>query len=247
MIFGTLTFGARKMTEKQASSKRLLNVVGPDFDLALLKTLQPGDHVMVELNGSRLFSSNPIASEYIWTVLDINSDSITIEHPRLKDDKVILEYRHLVSQPDSTGPAVFMIQGDAFRLPEVFIVLQMISHKSDAAGMKRAKYRWAVNKKDYEEIYDDPILRRHTLEAWAKYFETFSELGWVNKSYKRFALRANIKTDTIRAFINRAWEELDKLTVDDFCNIGREMEVLPTRMILANEIQHDFRTTYSGA
>jgi len=228
-------------TEKSVrGTRKVFTIAGPDFDLPLVKTLQVGDRVMVELNGFRLFSSNPIAAENEWIVLANDDEAITIEHPRL-EDKVILPYKSLVSN----DPAVFLIQGDPFHLQDVYVVIQMIAHRADIEMMRKARYRWWINVQDYVDVFKDPILRRHTLEAWAKYFkQTFTETGWGNTSFRRFAIRANIKTDTIRAFCNEAWETLNKLTQEQFCNIGREFELLPTRMILSNEIQHDAETVF---
>ncbi len=221
--------------------RHCLNVMGPDYDLPLLKTLQSGDKVLVEMNGFRLFSSNPIAAESSWNVVSVSDDAITIEHERL-EEKVEIRFDQIVSKGE--GPAVFRINGDVFQLPSIFVVLQMISHRSDIEGMRQAKYRWWINLEDYTDVFRDPILRRAVLEAWGKYFkESFTELGWGNKSFKRFALRANIKTDTIRAFVNGAWEMLDSLTVEQFCDIAREIEILPTRLSLSSEIQHDYNTS----
>lgn len=210
-----------------------VHVVGPDIDRGLLQSLHVGDYILAEINGKRLFEENPIASEHPWEITDTDGDSITIAHPAGHQQK--LEFNNLAQGPKD-GPAVFLLRSDNPSLPHIYVILQLISHKSDLAGLHKSKYRW-FNKSQYEELFSDPIIKRGLLEKWCLFFGTFSEKGWGHKSFKRFALRAGITTDTIRAFRNNSWEEINVLSNDTLLSIAAELELLP---ILLQLSQMDF-------
>ncbi len=224
-------------TQVPHSEKQYVNIAGPDVERSLLGSLQVGDHLLIEMNGKRLYSDNPIAAAYAWTIIEMTEAVIIVEHPR--GDRMILPMANL-AKGDSESPAVFVLTTNNPQCPVIYVILQLISHKSDTEGMRKSKYKWWFQEEDYKELFEDPILKRGLMEKWGEFFKTFQDHGWGNKSVKRFALRANIRTDTIRAFIHGAWEEINDLPVDSLLSIAREIEWLPTRIALSGHIQHDF-------
>jgi hypothetical protein len=217
-----------------------VHVVGPDLDKSMLSSLHVGDQILVEINGQRLFTDIPIAAEQPWEVTETSDECIKIYHPSSANTQV-LHFADII--PSSEGPAVFLLRGTLPNLPVIYVILQLISHKSDRKGLHANKYRWQFNAEAYSELFSDPIIKRGLLEKWCGFFKTFNERGWGYKSYKRFALRAGIKTDTIRAFISSYWEEIEMLPDEVLLDIARQLELLPTFLELSNEIQHDFNRT----
>ncbi len=208
-------------TQIAHSEKQYVNIAGPDIERSLLGSLHAGDKILIEMNGRRLYSDNPIAAAFPWTIAEVTEDSLIVEHPR--GDRITLLMADLV-EGDSESPAVFLLKTNNPQCPVVYVILQMISHKSDTEGMRRSKYKWWFEEEGYIEMFDDPIMKRGIMEKWGELFRTFSERGWGDKSFKRFALRANIRTDTL-------------------LSIAREIEWLPTRLALSGHIQHDFSRT----
>jgi hypothetical protein len=69
---------------KQDRSKRY-HIVGPDIDLDMLRVLTPGDKVLTEMNGARLFSTSnvpAIADDHPWTVV-ANEPGTSLHCPTL--------------------------------------------------------------------------------------------------------------------------------------------------------------------
>ncbi len=225
-----------------AASCPFVHVVGPDVDRGLLNSLHIGDHILVEINGQRVFTDNPIAAEQPWEVTETTDDSITISHPSGHAQRLLFS-EILPSRDANNAPAVFCLKGTLPEVPVAYVILQLISHKSDLAGLHKSHYRWWFHPEIYTENFLDPIIKRGLLEQWSTFFKTFTERGWGYKSYKRFALRAGIKTNTIRAFINESWEEIDALPIEVLMNMARQLELLPTFLELSRPIPHDFCRT----
>ncbi len=162
---------------------------------------------------------------------EVTDDSIVVSHP--SGHRQQLEFSKIVAGPKN-GPAVFMIESGTL----LYIILQFISYKTNRSGLSRYSQRF--DRSAYNELFSDQIIKRGLMEQWCKFFKTFSERGWGYKSLKRFALRAGIKTDTIRAFRNEAWEEIDALPDDVLMAMAKQVELLPTFLDLSCLIQHDF-------
>lgn len=219
-----------------SASIQPLSVAGPDLDRDLVGSLIVGDKVLVEMNGQRLFTNNPIAAE-AWEVVEASDYSLTIEHPN--GFRQVLPIDTILAGAID-GSSVFLLQSDNPLCPYIYVILQLIAYKTDIEGLRNSNYVWWFKKDNYTELFADPIIKRGIMEAWGDKFRTFQEKGWGDTSFKRFALRANIKTDVIRSFINEAWEEIDALSLESLLGIAREFEWLPTRIQLNSLIQHDF-------
>ena len=217
------------------TAPQFVHVVGPDVQRNDLRSLVQGDFVLAELNGRRLFSDIPIASAQAWEVVDNTDDTLVIAHP--EGETFSLPYSSLLPTSNNS-PAVFHLKRNNPECPQIYVILQLISHKSTVSDLR--KYRWFFNEREYRDnIFNDPIMRRGLLEQWCEFFKTFSEKGWGHKSILRFALRAGVSTKIIRAFRSESWDQIYNVSMDTLLDMAREINLLPSLLELSGDIQFD--------
>jgi hypothetical protein len=226
---------------------RAFHVVGPDIDVDMLRTLTDGDQVLAEINGARLFSNAPVksvASDHPWTVVSHEpGDKLVLSNPLCAND-LTLDYSALLTTT-ATQPAVFMQTRDDGLPGPLFVILQMIAYRAVETDL--IELVEPFDKIALLDLFDDERLKLGLLEEWCQVLATFPENGWRHKSFKRFANRAGVSRDVIKAFREHDWQTLLGLSDDTLVRIGEELHVLPVMMEKNNQrrgwIQHDFSRT----
>jgi hypothetical protein len=221
------------MSNATASSPmNYVHVVGADVDRELLSSLVPGDHLLVELNGHRVFTESAISSPEPWRVVSNDAKIISVAHPA-SDEILELPYDSLIKPQNKSPdePAVFLLKREGRDVKTVWVVLQLISHKSTPGQLE--KLTGTFNPDEYKMIFEDATLKRGMLEAWCNALGTFSEKGWGYRSVKRFALRSSTSIATIKAFRSEAWDKIKSFDDETLLNIAREMELVTTLIRLS--------------
>jgi hypothetical protein len=211
----------------ESASARAVAVAGPDIDQSLLRTLEQGDKVTMEVNGVRIYNGNrcPIVSVEPWEVVSNDAPAlgqrptedhkIVLSHPQIPTP-IELHYTNLLLLP-RRQPAVFLEHIKRFSCNKdgsvnpVYIVLQLISH-----------YIPANQVNDYFEPYDlrsarlllsNDEVRPVLMEQWAELFATFKKASWKQKSIFRMALRAFVLPAEIDAIVKHQFETLDMAAI----------------------------------
>src|SRR5665213_3594334 len=122
---------------------RALYVVGPDMDLALVKSLVPKDQVLMEINGERYWSAlkHPLVAEAPWEIVENTvgdkdghaTGQLVLKHPKVSQP-LVLDYEHLVeieNTPDKKTfhPAVWSIVNPSLAEGVLYVVLQMVAFR----------------------------------------------------------------------------------------------------------------------
>ena len=222
------------------------SIVGPDVDLDMLRVLTPGDSVLAEINGSYLYATPPnpkIATRYPWTV-EYNEPGdhliISNQFPTDQDRTYLqLNYSDLITSSEHQ-PALFHITSGSLvspTVPEVWIVLQLVSCKTVTSGVCQFQAPFAED--DFREYLDDDRVKIGVLEAFITQIQRLSRSGWRIQSSNRFRLRANVSQALFDGFRNGDFEVLFKATDDQLVRIAEEFHAMTAMHQLGSMIQHD--------
>lgn len=195
-------------------------VIGSDVDreLVLSKTFSRGDHLLVEMNGGRIFSKriNRCVTTERWIVVSANGKSLTLRHPTVSGHDLILPYDSLL--PGSMRqPAVFLIHDAYFAPGPLYVVLQFIDCVVEGDSCHSPSY-------SAEELKHIP--KHEVIAGLIKGIKDFSD-GWDYRGICRFSLRANVRAKVIDAFRKEDWDILNTLKRETLTRIADELAWLP--------------------
>jgi hypothetical protein len=236
-------------------------VVGPDLDVDLCKSLVPGDHVLLEVNGGRYYTEqkNPLVAEEPWIILENDwfdeqsvadgptartkpRGQLVLKHGRVAHP-VILDYDQLLNLPKGQ-PAVFKTtKGKNEHLPDgpLYVILQLIAFKLTEDRVDEAFPMMTQAMHDeFLEILEDDRLKVGLLEDWSgQLARGVKENGWKYNSVKRIGLRAAVPFAAVKAFVTRDYKAMLALSDDELIRLRRECHWLKMLLKQAGYIQHD--------
>ena len=217
----------RTLYDTQTVQAEAVAVAGPDIDQSLLRSLEVGDKVMAEVNGSRLYSqlTCPLGAEKPWTVerntvpaegeRPNNNHRLVISHPSISHF-VTLHYQNLLYLP-RRQPAVFLehdIQLSSEtdgRVNPVYFILQFVSHYMPFDEVDNVFTPY--DRCGARLVLGEDETRMFVLEQWAAMFRGFKKPGWGQKSVYRLAQRAFVKPSIIEAFQQERFELVDSASL----------------------------------
>jgi hypothetical protein len=211
-----------RTTPTTTAATKAVAVTGADIDPSLAAKLTIGDKVLVEINGTRVYSGYkcPLVAEEPWQVR-VNdapqsgerpneSNVLILSHPSIDHD-LILHYSNLLHL-SPRQPAVFQEQDVTLSSQNgqanvIYVLLQLVSHyvhadlvNSTFEPFDRNQVRGALS-----EVKD--VL----LDEWSRSLGRFKITGWGQKSMKRFAMRAFVSPSIVSAFMERDLRVLNTL------------------------------------
>lgn len=212
----------------ESVAAKAVAVAGPDIDQSLLRTLDRGDKVMMEVNGVRLYNGNrcPIVSNETWEVVSNDAPALgqrptkehklVITHPNIAGN-IELNYTNLLVLPRQQ-PAVFLEKIKQLScnpdgtINPVYIVLQLISHYIPANQVNEQFEPYDLRAARLLLANDEvrPVL----MEQWSKLLSTFKRASsWKQKSVNRLALRAFVLPNEIDEIVNGEFGKLDMAAI----------------------------------
>ncbi len=247
------------MTTTKPKAMRItpIAVVGAELDPSLVAKLDIGDKVMLEVNGTRIYSELdcPLTSEHPWTVMSNNpprvgqrptdQHTIVLSHPC--KSQFVLGYGNLLNLPPRQ-PAVFResdieISHDAEGKPNtLYVMLQFVSHYVAADEVNRLFEAW--DRDAAELVLDDRDLRNITFTEWGEALKSLSKPGWGHRSVFRLALRAFVLPSIIDAIIEGNKAILRTLDLKQLLRIHEAIHWTPVYRA-SNNFAID-REVYSG-
>jgi hypothetical protein len=194
-------------------------VIGSDVDreLVLSRAFSRGDHLLVEMNGGRIFSKNPnrcVTAER-WDVVS-NKTSLTLRHPSVCGHDLVLPYASLLPG-GLRQPAVFMIHDTYFAPGPLYIILQFIDSVVSGDYCSEAAFSAEGLKH---------IPKQDVITGLIRGLKDFSD-GWDYRGICRFSLRANVRAKIIDAFRKENWDVLNTLDRKTLTRIAEELSWLP--------------------
>ena len=174
------------------------SVAGCDLDISLVKSLLPGDKVILEMNGSCVpESEHPLASSS-WTVIQNSSDLLRVTNRMGVDLDIDLPYENIVN----LDPAVFRIFNSSLGTSgPIYVLLQFISYRATLNEIKE-RYTTSFDENVCLDALEDDIVKMGILENLHTYFNKFADPDFQARSIKRFALRSRVKEETIEVIVS---------------------------------------------
>lgn len=214
-------------------------VVGQDLDHDFMQSqpaLGDGDKVLVEMNGTRIFSNSgcPLVVEDAWEVIRSDSDGIVLSHPKLAEG-LMLPIDALVSH--SGEPAVWQIEDKRFAQGPIYCLLQFVAYHVAQEDVKGFKPAYDIE--SFDEILLNKPARDHIQMALIKRLQKLQHPGWGYNSLCRFSLRSNVRAKVINAFRKSDWEVIEKQDDDvlkkiigelGWVNLQMEVAGIPTKI-----------------
>lgn len=222
------------------SRVKAMAVMGSDLDLSLVRGLEKGDRVLLEMNGVRVPNSeHPLCAETPWRVLSNDKNVLRVKNPELRL-VVDLPYENIHTH----SPAVFRIYNSAFGLTDpIYVLLQFVSYYASPNEIER-KFTTSFNRENCLEGLDDDRVRNALIGKFQTYFSTFNAPHFARKSIKRFALRSHVQESDLVALRDGDWMKIADITDEALCNICEEAAWFPYLLELGKDIAHDFNATY---
>ncbi len=206
------------------NNDKVLAVAGADLDIALVKGLDKGDKILLEMNGVRMpATSHPLVADEPWLVLSNDAYVLRLRHPRWDTLVLDLPYENI----HTNNPAVFRIYNSAFGLTTpIYVILQFVAYYASSGEIK-TKYATTFNEDGCREGLDDDLVRNGLLETLHGYFQNFSTQTFKHQSIKRFALRSHVGEQVINDIKDGDWQKVLDISDDDLVKIVREVSLLP--------------------
>lgn len=243
------------VSDKVFTTKRpgIRYVVGPDLDVDLCKSLAPGDHVLVEVNGGRYWTQqhNPMVAEEPWEVVENEwhgdkhpEGQIVLKHKRVPQP-LVLSYKELLAQPKS-NPAVFKTSNarqkhDALPEGPLFVILQLVAYKlhEDKVAVEFPMPSRRMME-EFVETLEDDRLKVGLFEEWVDSFRrSVKASGWQYISAKRIAQRAGVGMPVVIALAKGDYKTLLAVPDDALIRLRIECHWLPMLLRQSSLIQHD--------
>ena len=199
-----------------STTSKSFAVAGADFDPSLTMKLTAGDKVLVEVNGTRVYSTSdcPILSDNYWVVIS-NSPPLargqipTSEHKLVlynaqEKHTLVLHYKNLL-ELSPRQPAVFrefdpkLATDEQGNAAMTYIFVQMISHWIKEKNV-RTEYP-PYYRADSRLMFDNEDISKLILEQWQGILSNFTQPGWDQKSVCRLALRAFVTPTDIQMIV----------------------------------------------
>lgn len=202
-------------------------MVGCDLDLSLVKRLTKGDHVLLEMNGGRIFSklSNRCVTKERWMVVSCDQQSLVLRHDAIRHD-LVLPFDSLLRLSERET-AVFSIRDTYFGDGPKYVILQFSDYALTLADAEDKAF-------DAELLLQAP--RKQVLMGLVKALRTFSHPGWGYRSVCRFALRSDVRAKIINAFRTEDWEIINSQSDKTIVAIAEELSWLP--LLENNSVAH---------
>lgn len=229
----------------KAPACHAIAVAGPDLDPSLVAKLTVGDRVLVEVNGTRIFSDSacPLVAEVPWKVVENDPPQlgqrpeprhkIVLSHSQSLD-LLELHYVNLIHTAPKQ-PAVFYERRARFNPTEqpqpVYVILQLVSHFIPATDVDFVYEPY--DKESASLVLTDETLRAAVIAEWVSAIEHFKHRddndrkAWEHRSVYRLAMRAFVNPSVILAFKEEDWEALGRLSVETLGKIHEAMHWMP--------------------
>lgn len=239
-----------------------LAVAGPDLDPSLVAKLTAGDKIMVEVNGTRMFSESacPLVAEVPWTV-EQNTPPILGQRPashhkivlshRWSNQLLELHYCNLIHAAPKQ-PAVFYerhvhLSATAAPTTPIYVILQLVSHFIPATNLN-----FIYEPHDLESarlVLTDETLRAAVIAEWVELLGNFhyrieNRSVWEHRSVYRLSMRSFLTPNILLAFKNEDWEAIATLNVETLIKIHEAIHWLPHfleqgRLAVARDTQNE--------
>jgi hypothetical protein len=215
-------------------------VMGSDLDLSLVRGLEKGDKVLLEMNGVRVPNSeHPFAAEEPWRVLSNDSNVLRLKHRTMRP-VLDLPYENL----HANNPATFRIYNSAFGLTSpIYCILQFVSYYAPVEEVE-AKFQSTFNRQTCLESLEDDRVRNGLIEKLQTYFAKFTAPPFAHKSIKRFALRCHVQERDLVALRDSDWMKIADITDEALCNILQEVSLFPHLLDCGKDVGHDLTTIF---
>lgn len=256
----------RNSTEtKMLTTKRPrdLAVIGCDLDVDLCSVLVSKDKVLMEINGSRTWSSqsNPLVAEEPWEVVSnelekrqvsffdrndnrvnktVLSGQLVLSHSRLKSP-FVLDYKNLMNTGE--GPAVFVEMNDEIKCgTTLFVILQMVGFYTPENTIN--KLYPPISMDGVDDALSDSRVKLEIFKQWSFGMRKFHDDDWGYWGIKRFALRAGVKVATVKSIRDGDLAACMQIPHDDIKRMWEECYWLPTLRKQGSYIMHDPEKIY---
>jgi hypothetical protein len=214
-------------------------VVGADLDANLAAKLDAGDKVLVEINGTRIFSDNPcpLVAEEPWEVVSNNAPRLEqqpntnhrliLRHPNI-NHQLVLHYANLLAQP-TRQPAVFeerdvKLSHTGGVANPIYVMLQLVSHYIASENIDDNFTPWDESNARF--LLSDAEWKLVIFEEWITVLRRFRR-GWSQRSIFRMAMRAFVKPNVVEAFGMGDWDTINKLDMATLLQLHQAMHWLP--------------------
>ena len=165
-------------------------VMGADVDYQICKNLTVGDHVLIEINGQRMFGYKdiPLLASVPWAVIKNTEDFISLSHPAYPK-ALTLHYANLQTLPGQAGPAVFIEVDPDLSPTPFYAILQLVSHYLPSNEAEQ----FFVN------TFDETLLETHRARIVKELKGATQRLraGWGYIGKRRFALRTGASNNQL--------------------------------------------------
>lgn len=235
-----------------AKRPKCLSVIGADLDMDLCRALVEGDKVLMEINGTRTFSTqrNPLIADFPWEVVSnrwhrkdkIVNGQLTLKHPS-HPSNVVLDYSHAIKTARKQ-PCVF-VEEDASIVPgQLFVILQMVGFRisEDQVDVVFPPLK-PSELTGFRDALKDNFIKMELFKDWYRIFQKMPE-GWQYNNDRRFAIRAKVKVGVVTALRQGDFQALLKVSDNDVISMFRECYWLPMLLRQSDFISHDYATTY---
>jgi hypothetical protein len=206
-------------------------VIGGDLDPELVRSLVPGDQLLCEMNGARIYSRLrcPLAAEDPWSVVSNNLAKLVLQHPRIPRP-LRLPYERLLRLPPNQ-PAVFQIRDQTLSPGPIYVLLQFASYRLPLPEIIK-NYPLSL---DVERLVGQS--REEMVARLLETIRTFERPGWGYRGVCRFSLRSHTRVRIIEAFRVGDMTAIRRLPDATIATMAREMNWLSHLLSVSTDPQ----------